>query len=173
MCHELMAMPETIPLLPVPPKRRLSFPLLILKTISNPIASWSQDFYDEPVVFYRSLGIETLYVMDPALIQTILLDDSDSFSKNPPHEEILGGLGGKGLLDLENVIADTSAPGGAICRVGRHRSWGKSNTKLAEPYWAEPHTVPSPSGTRAVFASDWGNGATVDSYVLELPSYTP
>ena len=84
-----------------------------------------------------------------------------------------GDLGGKGLLDLENVIADTSAPGGAICRVGRHRSWGKSNTKLAEPYWAEPHTVPSPSGTRAVFASDWGNGATVDSYVLELPSYTP
>ncbi len=96
-----MAMPETIPLLPVPPKRRLSFPLLILKTISNPIASWSQDFYDEPVVFYRSLGIETLYVMDPALIQTILLDDSDSFSKNPPHEEILGGLGGKGLLIAE------------------------------------------------------------------------
>jgi cytochrome P450 len=101
MCHELMAMPETIPLLPVPPKRRLSFPLLILKTISNPIASWSQDFYDEPVVVYRSLGIETLYVMDPALIQTILLDDSDGFSKNPPHEEILGGLGGKGLLIAE------------------------------------------------------------------------
>jgi hypothetical protein len=33
--------------------------------------------------------------------------------------------------------------------------------------------VPSPSGTRAVFASDWGNGGTVDTYVAELPSYRP
>ena len=31
----------------------------------------------------------------------------------------------------------------------------------------------SPSGTRLLFASDWGNGATVDSYVVELPSYQP
>jgi cytochrome P450 len=39
--------------------------------------------------------------MDPELIQTILLDDSETFSKNPPHEDILGGLGGKGLLIAE------------------------------------------------------------------------
>jgi len=45
--------------------------------------------------------------------------------------------------------------------------------RAPEPYWAEPHTVPSPSGTRAVFASDWGNGSSVDSYVLELPAYRP
>lgn len=74
-----------------------------------------------------------------------------------------------GLLDLENLIADTNT--GKVCRVGRHRSWGKANQTLG--YWAEAHTVPSPSGTRAVFASDWGGGATVDSYVLELPSYRP
>jgi hypothetical protein len=74
-----------------------------------------------------------------------------------------------GLLDLENLIADTNT--GKVCRVGRHRSWGKANLVLG--YWAEAHTVPSPSGTRAVFASDWGGGASVDSYVLELPSYTP
>ena len=30
--------------------------------------------------------------------------------------------------------------------------------------------VPSPTGTRAVFASDWGGGASVDTYVLELPA---
>jgi hypothetical protein len=74
-----------------------------------------------------------------------------------------------GLLDLENLIADTNT--GKVCRVGRHRSWGKANLTLG--YWAEAHTVPSPSGTRAVFASDWGGGASVDSYVLELPSYRP
>jgi hypothetical protein len=81
-----------------------------------------------------------------------------------------GNTSGSGLLDLEMLIADTAS--GTVCRVGRHRSWGKANTRLAEPYWAEPHTVPSPSGTRAAFASDWGNGATVDTYILELPTYT-
>jgi hypothetical protein len=83
----------------------------------------------------------------------------------------IGDHSGAGTLDDENLIADTNT--GKVCRIGRHRSYGKDNTHLAEPYWAEPHTVPSPSGTRAVFASDWGNGATVDAYVVELPSYVP
>ncbi len=82
-----------------------------------------------------------------------------------------GDTAGSGLLDLELLIADTVS--GTVCRVGRHRSWGKENTQLVEPYWAEAHAVPSPSGTRIVFGSDWGNGATVDTYVLELPSYAP
>ena len=78
-----------------------------------------------------------------------------------------------GLLDLENLVANTNT--GAVCRIGRHRSWGKTNSTLTtlDAYWAEPHTVPSPSGTRALFASDWGNGNSVDSYVVELPSYMP
>ena len=82
-----------------------------------------------------------------------------------------GDVTGKGLLDLEVTVANTVD--GRVCRAGRHRSWGKANTHLTQPYWAEAHTVPSPSGTRAVFASDWGNGTTVDAYVLELPTYRP
>ncbi len=74
-----------------------------------------------------------------------------------------------GLLDLENLVADTNT--GKVCRVGRHRSWGKANQVLG--YWAEAHTTPSPTGTRAVFASDWGGGSSVDTYVLELPTYVP
>jgi hypothetical protein len=82
-----------------------------------------------------------------------------------------GNTNGQALLDLENLVADTNT--GKVCRIGRHRSWGKANTHLNTPYWAEAHTVPSPSGTRAAFASDWGNGSTVDTYVVELPSYSP
>ena len=74
-----------------------------------------------------------------------------------------------GLLDLELLVADTNT--GKVCRVGRHRTWGKSNTHLSQSYWAEAHAVPSPTGTRIAFASDWGNGTTVDTYVVELPSY--
>jgi hypothetical protein len=83
----------------------------------------------------------------------------------------LGDDTGKGVLDLELLAANTVT--GTVCRVGRHRSWGKDNTKLTDSYWAEAHAVPSPSGTRIAFASDWGNGATVDTYVIELPSYQP
>jgi hypothetical protein len=83
----------------------------------------------------------------------------------------LGDLTGKGLLDSEVTVANTA--NGTVCRVGRHRSWGKDNTHLQQPYWAEAHSVPSPSGTRILFASDWGDHPTVDSYVIELPSYKP
>ena len=81
----------------------------------------------------------------------------------------VGSTSGAGLLDLEVLVANTAT--GTVCRAGRHRSWGKENTKLQEPYWAEAHAVGSPSGTRIAFASDWGNGTTVDTHVLELPSY--
>jgi hypothetical protein len=83
----------------------------------------------------------------------------------------LGDLTGKGLLDSEVTVANTAT--GTVCRVGRHRSWGKDNTHLQQPYWAESHAVPSPSGTRILFASDWGDHPTVDAYVIELPSYKP
>lgn len=83
----------------------------------------------------------------------------------------LGDLQGKGLLDLELVLANVSS--GKFCRIGRHRSWGKENTKIADSYWAEAHAVLSPSGTRIAFGSDWGNGTSVDTYVVELPSYKP
>jgi hypothetical protein len=82
-----------------------------------------------------------------------------------------GNTTGAGLLDMEVLIADNTS--GKVCRAGRHRAWGKNNTHLQTPYWAEAHAVPSPSGSRIAFASDWMNGTTVDTYVLELPSYTP
>jgi hypothetical protein len=82
-----------------------------------------------------------------------------------------GKTNGAGLMDQEILVANTMS--GTVCRVGRHRSWGKDNTKLSEPYWAEAHAIPSPSGTRIAFASDWGNGSTVDTYVVELPTYLP
>lgn len=84
---------------------------------------------------------------------------------------IVGDPAGQGVLDNELVIADTN--NGTVCRVGHHRSWGNNNTQLDHSYWAEPHVVASPSGTRLLFASDWGNGSTVDSYVVELPDYRP
>jgi hypothetical protein len=82
---------------------------------------------------------------------------------------VVGATSGKATLNQEIVLADTN-PGGKVCRIAHHRSWGDSG-KMG--YWAEPHGVVSPSGTRVLFGSDWGGGKSVDAYVVELPGYTP
>ncbi|HNT25078.1 MAG TPA: hypothetical protein PKM21_11970 [Anaerolineales bacterium] len=79
---------------------------------------------------------------------------------------IIGDPSGARLLDQELLLANTN-PGGTVCRIGHHRS------QEAQEYWGEPHVSGSPSGTRALFASDWGGGPSVDTYVIELPSYIP
>ena len=52
-------------------------------------------------MFYRWLGIETLFVMDPEPIQTVLLDDAARFSKQPINDDVFGGAIGGGLLNAE------------------------------------------------------------------------
>jgi hypothetical protein len=79
---------------------------------------------------------------------------------------IIGDGAGQSLLDNELVYVDTNS--GSFCRVAHLRTTGKSNTHLSEPYWAEAHASPSPSGTRIIWGSDWGGGTTVDTYVVEL-----
>jgi hypothetical protein len=83
---------------------------------------------------------------------------------------VVGNPQGQGVLHNEIVLADANS--GRVCRVAHHRSFGRNNTRIIPPYWAEPHVVPSPSGTRVLFASDWGNQATVDTYMLELPAHS-
>jgi hypothetical protein len=82
---------------------------------------------------------------------------------------IVGDPTGAGLLDQELILgnADTAA----VCRIGHHRSVAGVVSGTRWGYWSEPHNVISPSGSRVLFGSDWGNGPSVDSYVVELPSY--
>lgn len=69
------------------------------------------------------------------------------------------------LLGRAIVLANIDT--GRMCYAAHHRS-------TSGDYWAEPHVVASPSGTRLLFGSDWGgNGTQVDTYVVELPAYRP
>jgi hypothetical protein len=76
---------------------------------------------------------------------------------------VVGDPRGQRLLDGELLLANVDT--GTACRVGHHRSWAGEGRW---GYWAEPHVVLSPTGTRLLFGSDWGNGGTVDTYVVEL-----
>lgn len=101
MFHGTTGSDATIVEVPKPPKRPRPFPLLITRMLANPVASWAEDFYDEPIVVYRALGLKVVFIMDPELIQQVLLDDSESYTKRPLYDYVLGGAGGKGLLIAE------------------------------------------------------------------------
>ena len=96
-----MALDASIVEVPKPPAGRLPFLRLLARLVSNPVASWGQDFYNEPIVVYRDFGLESVFVTDPELNQQILLDDSDAFTKSPLYDNVLGRAGGKGLLIAE------------------------------------------------------------------------
>ena len=81
---------------------------------------------------------------------------------------IVGKPEGKQVLHQELLLANVDS--GRVCRIAHHHSFGKNGRF---DYWAEPHVTISPSGTRVVFASDWDNGNSVDTYVVELPAYKP
>jgi len=85
-------------------------------------------------------------------------------------------------LDQEVMLVNVDT--NEMCRVAHHRSTGNWDNAAISNYWAQPNATPSPSGTRILFASDWGAGtpgnsvtanpyAVVDTYVIELPNYTP
>jgi len=79
---------------------------------------------------------------------------------------IVGNVAGSGVLDQEIILANVDT--GTVCRVAHHRSYGKSG-KVG--YFAEPHPVISPKGTRILFSSDWRNSGQVDTFVIELPGF--
>jgi uncharacterized repeat protein (TIGR02543 family) len=68
----------------------------------------------------------------------------------------------------EIYLTNTDPDNQQTCRIAHHRSWGKSGSV---GYMAEPHVTLSPSGTRLLFGSDWDNSGSVDTYIIELPSY--
>ena len=75
-----------------------------------------------------------------------------------------------GLLDLENLVADTNT--GAVCRVGRHRSWGKANTVLGV-LGRGAHRPEPERHARGVRQRLGRRQLASTAYVLELPSYAP
>jgi len=85
-------------------------------------------------------------------------------------------------LDQEVMLVNVDTK--EMCRVAHHRSTGNWDNATISNYWAQPNATTSPSGTRILFASDWGAGtpgnsvtaspyAVVDTYVIELPGYVP
>jgi hypothetical protein len=77
------------------------------------------------------------------------------------------------LLFSEIYLVDTSDKNADICRLAHHRSFGRAaNNASYDPVLGEPNVTISPTATRVLFSSDWYDSGLVDTYVLELPSFS-
>jgi hypothetical protein len=87
---------------------------------------------------------------------------------------------GQSLLGSEILV--TNVLDGSVGRIAHHRSRRGMNPVFNanyKDYWQEPHISVSPSGCRAIFASDWSAGPQqktppqpkVDTFVVELPCF--
>ena len=76
---------------------------------------------------------------------------------------VVGDPAGQGVLDNEILLANVATKEVArLCHARTYANNGRWN------YWSETHPCISPTGTRVVFGSDWGNSFTVDTYVVDL-----
>ena len=142
------------------------------------------------VQFDAGVGSGTLFATDLTTGSTRALLAQSSGWPYPPHDThicalsyknpgwvvagtigaLTGGNLGQGVLENEIVLVNANT-GGGFCRVAHARTC--ADVCGTNGYWAETHNVISPRGTRILFGSDWSGGATVDTYVVELPSYVP
>ncbi|PID62267.1 MAG: hypothetical protein CSB44_04010 [Gammaproteobacteria bacterium] len=77
------------------------------------------------------------------------------------------------LLNGEIVTLDGTVGEASVCRLAHHRSFGREagNAEGYDPILAEPAVTLSPRASRLLFASDWYDSGSVDTYVIELPNH--
>ncbi|MBX2884674.1 MAG: hypothetical protein KTR32_32265 [Granulosicoccus sp.] len=77
------------------------------------------------------------------------------------------------LLTSEIYLVNTRADRVRVCRLAHHRSFGDAARNASyDPSLGSPNVTLSPTATRVLFASDWYDSGFVDTYVLELPTFT-
>lgn len=89
---------------PVPPKDRLKLGALLRVLRENPIASFSEEAYDEPIIEYRLFTLSTLLVSDPEGIKHVLLDNAANYQKAEMGRRVLEPGLGRGLLTSEGEV---------------------------------------------------------------------
>lgn len=85
------------------PERPLSSLRLLRTVVRNPIEAWPRAVYEEPLYRSRLFGRESLFVSDPDLIRTVLLDRAESFGKAETMRRALRPALGDGVLTADGA----------------------------------------------------------------------
>jgi hypothetical protein len=86
-----------------PPAEPLSLLPLLHAVARNPIESWPRAVYREHLYRSRMPGRDAVFVMHPALIQQVLVDEADAFEKGVMARRALEPVLGDAILIAEGV----------------------------------------------------------------------
>lgn len=84
------------------PEQPLPLLRYLARFIRNPIAAFPRQVFEEPLVAYGRRRSFVVWVTDPALIETILLEQAELYPKTPLDKRILKHLLGEGILTSDN-----------------------------------------------------------------------
>jgi cytochrome P450 len=86
-----------------PPAEPLSLLPLLRAVVRNPIESWPRAVYQDHLHRSRMPGRDAVFVMSPALIRQVLVDEADSFEKGAMARRALGPVLGEAILLAEGA----------------------------------------------------------------------
>ncbi|WP_163831541.1 cytochrome P450, partial [Proteus mirabilis] len=80
-------------------------PLKFLRTlVRNPLETWPRALFEEPVVWLGLAGRPVLFVMDPALVEQVLVARAAIFPKAPIIQRTIGAaVGTKSIFTAEGA----------------------------------------------------------------------
>ena len=85
----------------VPPPDQLPALRLLRTVVRNPIEVWPQAVYEQPIYRRRMLNRDTVFVMDPDIVRTVLVDQAAKFIKSEAMLRSLEPALGLGLLTAD------------------------------------------------------------------------
>ena len=81
-----------------PAPRPLPLHRFLIRFVRNPLRSLPRQAYDEAIIVRRSRLSSAAWVMDPTLVQRILLDEAERFPKSPIERRVFQSTLGDGIL---------------------------------------------------------------------------
>jgi cytochrome P450 len=101
-----MLSPATASRLParvMPPNGRLSTLAVARRLLRNSIEIWPPETYERPLLRHRLFGRDVLVVLDPDLIEQVLVDQADAFVKADTMRRALSPALGEGILTADGA----------------------------------------------------------------------
>ncbi|RVU14548.1 cytochrome P450 [Methylobacterium oryzihabitans] len=87
----------------VPPAGPLGTLALLRTVVRNPIEAWPREVFHEPLLPTTFLGRASLFVMDPALVRAVLVDQADGFEKSEAFRRSLSPALGDAILTADGA----------------------------------------------------------------------
>jgi cytochrome P450 len=99
----MVTVADPIPVRVVPPAAPLSTLKWLRTAVRNPLEVWPEEVYRERTFVARVLGRKALFVMDPALVEQILLREPEKYGKTEIIKRVLGPAAGTGIIVSEGT----------------------------------------------------------------------